>query len=187
MAIACLKAPQSALITPLTRKIQNPDKWFALRVKSRGQECGEELLRSKGYECFSPRYAVRTNWSDRVKVQRKPLFPGYSFCKFNPLKRLPILETPGVIGIVSAGRDLVAIDEREIEAIRAIYVHEIGARPHPHLVRGQRVRIESGVLRGVEGILIRVTNQARVVLSVSVLCRSVSVEVAMDQVRALQT
>jgi transcription antitermination factor NusG len=187
MAIACLDGTTPALLTPSTRKTKSLEKWFALRVKSRGQEWGEELLRSKGYECFSPRYVVRTNWSDRVKVQRKPLFPGYSFCRFNPLKRIPILETPGVIGIVGAGRDLIAIDEREIEAIRAIYVHGIGARPHPHLVRGQRVRIEYGVLRGVEGILIRVTNQARVVLSVSVLCRSVSVEVAMDQVHALKT
>src|SRR5712692_6534478 len=78
--------------------------WFAIRVKSRHENVTAMALHRKGYEEFSPTYHTRNRWSDRDKELDLPLFPGYIFCRFNPLHRLPILTTPGIVSILGVGR-----------------------------------------------------------------------------------
>src|ERR1035441_9840100 len=97
-----------------------PMSWYALRIQSRLSSLAVDTLRGKGYEEFLPLYRARRRWSDRVKQVELPLFPGYLFCQFDVNDRLPILTTPGVIGIVGAGKTPVPVDIEEIEAIRAI-------------------------------------------------------------------
>src|SRR5882757_7071017 len=93
--------------------------WYALRTKSRYENTVASHLCARGYESFLPLYKCRRRWSDRFKEIESPLFPGYVFCRFNPLERLPILMTPGVFGVVGLGKTPVAIDEIEIAAIRS--------------------------------------------------------------------
>ncbi|MDQ6708172.1 MAG: hypothetical protein M3Z85_19625, partial [Acidobacteriota bacterium] len=78
--------------------------WFALRIRSRFEKTTATILRGKGYEEFSPSYRSKRQWSDRMKEVDLPLFPGYMFCRFNPLDRFPILCTPGVVSIVGIGK-----------------------------------------------------------------------------------
>ena len=94
--------------------------WYALRVQSRLSSLASTTLRGKGYEEFSPLYRSRRRWSDRTKELELPLFPGYLFCRFDVSDRLPILTTPGVIGIVGIGKTPAPVDLDEIEAVRAI-------------------------------------------------------------------
>src|SRR5258708_39419186 len=75
---------------------------FAIRVRGRSEAPVSESLSKKGYGCFSPTYLSRKRWSDRTKVQEQPIFPGYIFCRLDLHNRLPILVTPGVIGIAGA-------------------------------------------------------------------------------------
>src|SRR5262249_2061084 len=134
-------------------------------------------LGHKGYEWLLPTYNNKRRWSDRVKEVELPLFPGYLFCKFNPEERLPILKTPGVISVVGFGRNPVPVDDNEIAALRALVNSGVSREPHAYLRTGQRVRIEHGALRGVEGILLEFRGRQRVVLSVTLLQRSVAVEI----------
>jgi transcription antitermination factor NusG len=106
-----------------------------------------------------------------------PLFPGYVFCQLNPLNRLPILSIPGVVCVVGIGRTPVPVDETEIAAIRAAVKSGLPSQPWSYLQVGHRVRIEYGPLRGAEGILLGFGKDQRLVLSVSLLQRSVAVEV----------
>ena len=98
-------------------------------------------------------YRCRRHWSDRIKEFDAALFPGYIFCRFDPLDRLPILKTPGVIQIVGSNRVPIPLNESEITAVQTLVGSGVSNQPWPFLAVGDRVRVESGPLRGMEGIL----------------------------------
>lgn len=164
--------------------------WFALQVRMR-HECNvSDHLQGKGYEWFLPLYKARRRWSDRVKEVDSPLFPGYLFCRFNPHDRLPIVKTPGVTQIVGYNHVPVPVDEQEIQAIRRLVASGVPNFPCAYLEVGSKVRIEAGALRGLEGILMDLKGKRRLVLSITLLQRSVAVEIdsdAVSVVHALQS
>ncbi len=156
--------------------------WFALNTRLRYEEFVAKHLSSKGYETLLPTYQCRRRWSDRVKKFDLPLFPGYLFCRFDSMNRLPILTTPGLIQIVGFGKTPVPVDDSEIAAIQRTVGSDLEREPWPYLQVGERVRVECGVLRGVEGILLNIKGGHRLILSVTLLQRSVAVEVSSDWV-----
>jgi transcription antitermination factor NusG len=182
VAIIVILEPQksSAVITTL-----NPFPWFALQVRTRQEASVGDQLHRQGYDRFLPLYKVRKRWTDRIKEVEAPLFPGYLFCRFNPYDRLPILKTPGVIQVVGFKDGPTAVDESEIRSIQALVTSGVPHQPWPFLAAGDRVRIESGPLVGLEGILTEVKRSYRLVLSVTLLQRSVAVEIDSALVAAI--
>lgn len=154
--------------------------WFALYVKSCHENATSRLLRALGFVEFVPTFAVRSTWSDRVKKSERPLFPGYVFCRFSRTQRGIILSLPTVVRIVGNGPEPCPIDEREIQALQLVFQAQQSFTPVPYLRIGQKVRIERGPLRGLEGLLEQDKNRHWIVLSVTVLERSVAVEVSRD-------
>ena len=140
------------------------------------------MVGAKGYEAYLPLYRVRRRWSDRVVDKELPLFPGYLFCRFDPSQRLPILAAPGVVSIISSGKIPIPIPQMEIAAIRAAIESGFLVMPCAYLKEGQRVRVREGPLEGMEGILTRKKNELRIVLSVEMLQRSVSMEIDRESV-----
>src|SRR5215467_13789329 len=130
--------------------------WYALRVKPRFEKLAHTHLESKGYEAFLPTYISRNRWSDRVKSVTMPLFPGYTFCRFDVNSRLPILVTPRVQFIVDVGRTPLTVEN------------------------------ERGPLQKLSGIILRIKNVDRLIVSVSLLMRSVAVEMDQEWVRPLK-
>jgi transcription antitermination factor NusG len=159
--------------------------WFAVKVRTCREKFVALSLRQKGLTEFLPLYRARRRWSDRFQEIELALFPGYLFCRLDPLHRLPVLTTPGVHSILGVGKTPIPVDESEVAAIQAIVSSGLRVGPWPFLEAGQRVRIEEGPLRGVEGILIEVKKQNRLVASVTLLQRSVAVEIERDWVRPL--
>jgi transcription antitermination factor NusG len=151
--------------------------WFALQVRSRQELTVAEYLRGQGFEGFLPLYKCRKIWSDRIKEVDSPLFPGYLFCRFNAEDRLPVLKAPGIVQIVGFNRMPVPVDESEITAIQTLMASGIPNQPWPFLGIGDRVRIQSGPLAGLEGLLTDFKGGFRLVLSVTLLQRSVAVEI----------
>jgi len=151
--------------------------WFALQVRVRHELSVADYLGGLGYEWFLPLYRSKKRWSDRIKEVKSPLFPGYLFCRFNQHDRLPILKTPGVVQIVGFNRIPAVVDEIEISALQTLMASGVANQPCPFLEIGDKVRIESGPLRGLEGILMDFKGHHRLVLSVTLLQRSVAVEI----------
>jgi len=166
------------------QEIQNGanEGWFALRVKSRCEKLVGSIARNKGFEEFVPVYQSRSRWSDRTKSVEFPLFPGYVFCRMNLNHRLPLLTIPGVLHLVGIGKMPVAVDDREIAGIQAAVRSGLTIEPWSYLEVGQSVRVNHGPLAGLEGILVEVRKQHRLVVSVSLLQRSMGVEVEREWV-----
>lgn len=161
--------------------------WFALRVRSNYERVAALHLRQRGFEEFSPTYKTERQWSDRKKQIDAFLFPGYVFCRLNPNDRLPVLSVPGAVGLVGFGKGPAAIPENEIAAVRRMVGSGLLVAPWPFLSAGQTVWIERGPLRGVEGILKEVKKTFRLVVSVHLLQRSVSVEIDRSWVRPVSS
>jgi transcription antitermination factor NusG len=152
------------------------EHWYALQVRPRFERHVQVHLEEKGYPVFYPTYNVSRQWSDRVKTLSLPLFPGYMFCKFSVHARLPILVTPGVNQVVGVGKTPAMVQEDELNAIRRVIESGLAAQPWPYLKIGDSVQIETGPLEGLTGIVTRIRNSYRLVVSVSLLMRSVAVE-----------
>jgi len=151
--------------------------WFALRVRPNFEKMVAMALHNKGYEEFLPLYQARRRWSDRYRTLELPLFSGYLFCRIDLRHRLPLLMTPGLLGIVSSGRVPLPVDDIEVAAVQSIVRSTLAAQPLSGLATGDRVRMQAGPLRGVEGVIQRVEGSFRLIVSVTLLNRSVSVKV----------
>ena len=158
------------------------DCWYGLHVKPRFEKFVTTHLDQKGYQTLLPTYVSRRKWSDRIKTLSLPLFPGYIFCRFNINARLPIVATPGVMRILGIGRIPTPVNESEITAIQHIMDSRAQSEPYPYLTAGETVQIECGPLQGLTGIIVRLKNGERLVVSVSLLMRSVAVEIDQNSV-----
>ena len=156
---------------------QNERAWYAVRTKPRHEKATARALDALGHEQFLPLRRTRKKWSDRMQTTELPLFPGYLFCKFCWNNRLPILTTPGVNSIISFGSKPSPVDPHEIAALQKVIASGMPVEPHPFLAVGARVRIHSGAMAGVEGILTSHRNNWRIVVSITLLQRSVGVEI----------
>lgn len=160
--------------------------WYALQVWVRKENLVASHLAGLGFECFLPKYKSIRQWSDRKKEVEQPLFPGYLFCRFDYSERRPVVVAPGVLQVVGNGREGLPVDEKEIDAIQLAVHSGIQAQPWPFLEIGERVRINCGKLTGLEGILVNFKGNHRVVLSVTLLQRSVALEVDLAWVGAVE-
>lgn len=159
-----------------------PAPWFALVVKHQHERSTQAALASRMIPALVPIYKVRNRWSDRLKEIELPLFAGYVFCRFDPRQRVPVLTTPGVRSIVEFGGIPAPIETAQIDAIQAMVESNLAVGPWPYLKPGDRVRIERGPLRGVEGTLLREKDRFRLVVGIEILQRSIAAELSPEMV-----
>ena len=176
MAVAC---PVSVQMLQEGRGDESDKRlpWFALRVRSQRETAVANRLNAKGYQVFLPTSPFQKRWSDRIKKTNRPLFPGYLFCKFDPADRLPILKTPWLFQIVGLGQTPVPVDDEELDAVRNLVMSGSAAEPWPYVEMGQKVRIRSGTFPGVAGVLTGFRGNRKLIVSLTLLRRSVAVEI----------
>jgi transcription antitermination factor NusG len=156
--------------------------WFALYVRTRRERAVDEILSAKGYETFVPMMKEHRVYERKTVQVEVPCFPGYVFCKFNPFDRLAVVTTPFVYKLLGSGQVSDAISEIEIAAIRTMVQSPARLERHADLAVGDGVYIISGPLTGLEGVLLRSGGSRRVAVSVGMLRRSISAEVAPEDI-----
>jgi len=151
--------------------------WYAMYTRHQHEKSVARLLSEKGFDIFLPLQTVARRWKDRTKELSLPLFPCYVFLWGTLRRRMEIVTTPGFHSFVGLGDQPVTIPPEEIEAVRQALRSGAKVEACPFLRYGDKVRISSGPLEGMEGILVRKKNSYRLVLSVVFLEKSVAVEV----------
>jgi transcription antitermination factor NusG len=151
--------------------------WYAIHTSHQHEKVVSSLLTQKGFEVFLPLYLAAHCWKDRTQQVSLPLFPGYLFLHDGLDRRLAVLTTPGTHGLVSFGASPAPIPQSEIDAVRRMVAENAHCEPHPFLKCGDWVRVKSGPLVDLEGILVRKKSLFRLVLSVELLRQSMAVEV----------
>ncbi|HEV2493650.1 MAG TPA: UpxY family transcription antiterminator [Terriglobia bacterium] len=156
--------------------------WYALYTRHQHEKTVARVLASKGFETFLPLYATAHRWKDRTKQISLPLFPCYVFLSGDTRRRTDILGTPGVHSLVGSEGRPAPISQSEVDTIRQMVESRMQVEPHPFLRCGDWIRVKSGPLTGIEGILVRKKNLFRLVVSVELLQKSVAVEVDVSTV-----
>ena len=157
------------------------NQWFALQVRTRTEQQVAMMLRAKGYEEFLPTCSVRKK---RISYET-PLFPGYVFCRVNANVYGLIVTTPGVIRIVEFGGKPAPIDPEEIHSIQVLTSSGSPLCVWKGLNIGDKVRVEEGPLQGVVGILTSILPKQRLLVSISMMMRTVVAEVDPEWVKAV--
>jgi len=154
--------------------------WYAVQTRPRHEQAVATQLDREGIEVLLPMMLETRRWSDRRKVIQVPAFPNYVFVKIllnSNEQKVFVLRRIGVVGFVGPNRDACPIDPSQMESVRTLMSTKTNFAPHPYLAVGQRVRIRSGALKGLEGILLRVADDDHLVLSVDLINKSVVVRI----------
>lgn len=160
-------------------------RWYAAYTCARHEKRVAEQLAGRGVEYFLPLYGSLRRWKDRRVNLELPLFPSYVFVRIPVSERMRVLEVPSVVHLVSVNGQPVAIPDQEMERLRTGLSTSLQAQPHPFLTAGRRVRIVRGPLQGLEGILVRHKGKTRVVLSLELIQRSISLHLETDDVEPM--
>jgi transcription antitermination factor NusG len=159
--------------------------WLAAYTKARHETVVARQLEAKELSLLLPTYIRASRWSDRVKRIAEPLFPGYVFVRVSDEERVRVLQTGGVVNIVSVAGKPAPLRDEDVAMLRECAARPHAFEPHPFLHIGQRVRVKQGPFSGWEGVLAQKKNAARLVVSVEQIMRSVSVDLDGADVEAV--
>jgi transcription antitermination factor NusG len=170
---AILPAPEPAMMQP---------HWYAFYTCAHHEKMVAAELGARRVEHFLPLYSSLRRWKQRRVRLDLPLFPGYVFARLALVERLRVLQIPSVVRLVGFGGVPAALPEGAMEILRSGLSRGLGAEPHPLLTVGRRVRITGGLFAGLDGIVKRGKSNLRVVVSLEIIQRAVSVEVDASEI-----
>ena len=155
------------------------NKWIAVRVRTLCERLTAEYLSMQDYECFVPLRFRNKSSSDVSNKGIKPeaLFPGYLFCKFKTYHAIKIVQAPWVIKLIGSNGSPSIIPEEEMNRIFKIVNSEYNTEPYRYVTTGQMVKIKSGSLSGIKGVLMNMNRTSRVIVGVPLLMRSIAVTI----------
>ena len=182
---ANLEQPRGRLRTVESERALSEYSWFAVKVRTRSELFVGDALRRRAVETFVPTWTECRHYSDRIKKIDAAMFPGYLFCRLQFDSRLPVLKTPGVEYILGNGNEPTPVAEDEVNALQCLVSSQIPAQPWPYLKRGEKVRVAQGAFSGIEALIVAEKGIDRLVLSVTLLQRSVAVEIDRSWIRPI--
>jgi transcription antitermination factor NusG len=163
--------------TNLASALGGRSGWHVLYTRHQHEKSVNRVLENRGFETFLPLCRTASRWKDRTKIIDRPLFPCYVFFRMTENEWLTVLKTPGVHMIVAGGNGPAIVPEEEIDALRRLTQSAGIVEPHPFLRSGDRVRVKSGPLEGMEGILIRKKNMCRLIVGIEILGKAAAAEI----------
>ena len=154
--------------------------WYAIYTRSRFEKQVAQQMERKHVPVFLPLRMEVHRWQDRYQKVEVPMFRGYLFAQFAPdsFERISVLRTTGVVRIVGFGTEFSAVPSEQIEMLQRLATERAALHPHRYLRVGQRVKVATGSLAGMEGILVRIRKQDRLVIAVDAIRQAVAVELA---------
>jgi transcriptional antiterminator RfaH len=163
--------------TPPIMGVPSDHSWHAVFTLPQNEKSVMKHLDIREIESFCPTYEAVRMWRNRQRVKLVlPLFPSYLFVLISPRERGKVLRSPGVLQIVGKKREDLPLADAEIDWLRS-RVSRQRIEPYRELLIGERVRIKSGVMQGVQGILVRKGGSMRFVLTLELINQHASIQV----------
>ncbi len=158
--------------------LNNEPHWYVLATRHHHEKKVNERLQQKGVTCYLPLYSTYHDWSDRKKKVLEPLFSCYVFVNMALKERFTILQTEGVIRLVSFNHIPVPIPEKQINSIRQLLGETISIEKVDYWVVGQEVEVIGGPLKGIQGVLQKIKNQSsKLVIAIEAFRQGIAVEI----------
>jgi transcription antitermination factor NusG len=183
--MSCLAEPWSNYTPTQKPTLGNSHRWYAVYTYPRHEKAVREHLESKSVEAFLPTFVSEHRWKDRCVRVQTPLFPGYVFIRIDVSERSKVFAVPSVIRMLSFNGTPAPIDDSEIEAVRLCLEGGAPLEPFPFIEVGDRVRVRSGLLEGLEGFVSRCKNERRLIVPISLINQSVAVEIEVQLLEPL--
>lgn len=159
--------------------------WHVLFVVANHEKKVAKHLSVRNVEHYLPIYTERSRWSDRWVMVERPLFVGYVFVRYSSQTRLSMISTPGVIRLLGDSMN-ETVSSDEIERIRQGLTSGCLLRPHIDLPAGTPVRVRRGVFEGTEGVVAELRQRCKVVIAMSCIRQSFSLEIDRDDVEVIR-
>lgn len=169
----------------MAHSVERHRHWLAAYTRSQHEAVVARQLEAKAVSFLLPTHTKTSRWSDRVRRTAAPLFPCYVFVHVSAEERVRVLQTSGVVNIVSVGGRPAPLREEEVALLRECAARPQAFHPHAFLQIGQRVRVKQGPFAGWEGVLTGRKNAARLVVSLQQIMQSVAVDLAGADVEPL--
>jgi transcription antitermination factor NusG len=152
-------------------------KWYAVYTVPQHEKSALKQLDIREIESFLPTYETVRVWKNRQRMKLiLPLFPTYLFVHINSRERAKVLQSPGVLQIVGNSREYVPLPDSEVEFLCSDFCRQ-RIEPYRDLVIGEKVRIKSGVMQGLQGTLVRKSNSLRFVLTLELINQHAAIQV----------
>ena len=151
--------------------------WFAVQARAGREHLSAAHLRARGYDVLMPSYYEVRQWSDRVKKVQRALFPGYLFCRLTEDTLSKVVTAPGVIRIIGNSDGPIPVDAAEMATLRRVIDTSLAVEPFPFVREGDVVAVVDGPLCGAQGVVLRSKGRHRLIVSISLLHRSIAVEI----------
>ena len=155
--------------------------WHVLHVIANHEKRVAQHLSVRSVEHFLPLYTESSRWTDRSVQLERPLFLGYVFIRFSPQQRVSVISTPGAIRLLGDS-DTQRVSSVELHRIRESLASGYSLLPHPNIPVGTEVRIRSGAFEGVIGVVTELRQRCKVVIGLTAVQQSFSLEVGLDDV-----
>ncbi len=159
--------------------------WYVVYTRTRHEKSFAENCAQRGITSFLPLYNVQRRWKQRRAELLLPLFPSYVFVQIALRERFQVLGLPGIISLVTFNHMPAVVPRCQIEWLqRAVALGR--AEPHVYLHSGTRIRVTSGPLVGLEGIVTQMKNRLQVIVSFEWMARSVAISFDAAEVEVLR-
>ncbi len=165
---------------------KKPVIWYALYTKPRAEKKVRERLLQKGLSVFAPTQTLLKQWSDRKKKVEEPFFKSYVFVQFKAEQKWEVLNTPGVVALVTWLGKPAQIKDEEISAISDFLDRYQGVKiENLDFKAGDKLRVKHGDLEDTYGTVVR-QNKHRVTLEIEQLGMALFAEVPKSQVENIE-
>jgi len=160
-------------------------KWSVAHLKSRREKALALELAAEGVAYYLPLYVKRTVRRDNRKPRKSvcPLFPGYMAVAPSEAQKGALAANRNVarlVGVVDQKRFV-----RELEQIRAVLSKDLEFRVHGTLLPGARVRVVSGLLAGMEGVVLKSGGRTRLLIAIEMFSQAISVEINESELQTI--
>jgi len=153
-------------------------QWYAAYTHSRAEKAVARELQKQGIEHYLPLIKTLKQWSDRKKKVEEPLIRSYIFVRITDKEYRPVLQTTGVVHIVSFSGGPVPIPDWQITNLKILLGTELPTtQENRDLSEGVTVRICRGALEGIRGIIMQIKGRHRLVISINVLHYNLSLDI----------